>query len=196
MKISNLVRITILTVIALSLGACSACGTSEELSEANAITVPKEDSNGNPYNSEGNRKLVPYNGIENIDRNTTLDNSKVTVIDTNKVETTIRSKKMPENSEITTEMNRKGHVIETRKFFDNPYLDKVVKTTITPKNVNLKVHLKNGRVKEIPPESIKDFRIAAVRTFLDAAEFEIPVDPDLPQKDGNRKPVLVPTPRR
>lgn len=155
--------------------------------------VPTENANGNPYNTEGNRRLVPYNGIENVNSDTTLDNSRVTVIDTNKVDTNIRSTNLPENSQITTVMNKQGHVIETRNFFDNKFLDKVVKTTVNPKNVKIEVYLKDGNVKEIDPADLKDFRMAGVATILKAAGYEYPASTN-ERKDGlRRKPAAAPT---
>ncbi len=178
------IKLTVMAVFVALLGACSSCDSTTETNPGNSdqAMVPKEDNNGNPYAVNGERKIVPYNGIENVDTNVTLDNSKVKVVDTKSVDTTIRKKKMPENSEMTTEMNKQGHVLETRTFIDNQFLDKIVKTTINPKNVTLKIYFKDGEVKEIPPEALGNFRIAAVGTIMKAAGREIPADKNAPTK--------------
>ncbi|HUF04437.1 MAG TPA: hypothetical protein VMM38_09710 [Aridibacter sp.] len=180
---SSILKFTLLALFALSLGACGACGASADPENTDQAMVPEEDANGNPYNTVGNRRLVPHNGIENVDKNITLDNSKVIVIDTNKVETVARKKNLPDDSEMATLMNKQGHVVETRTFLKNKYLDKVVKTTFKPNEVSIKIYLKNGKVVEVTEDKLGNFRTAAARGILDAAGFVIPVDPNEPQKD-------------
>lgn len=161
---------------------CASCGdTDAGNSNTNNVTVivPERSENANtPFSSNGNTKMVPYNGAANLNGNSTLDNSKVTVVDTSKVKTENPARPAPENSEIVTEMNAKGHVIETRRFKDNPYLDRLVKTTVTPTQVSLKVYMKSGKVHDLPVDKLADFRIAAVSTILDAVGFKPPVKAD------------------
>lgn len=180
---SGILKLTLLAAAVVSVGIVAACGTAAEPENSAQAVVPKEDANGNPYNTEGNRRLVPYNGIENIDKNTTLDNSKVTVIDTNKVDTVARKKNLPDDSELATLMNKQGHVVETRTFLKNKYLDKVVKTTFKPNDVSIKIYLKNGKVVEVTEDKLGNFRTASARGILDAAGFVIPVDPNESRKD-------------
>lgn len=60
----------------------------------------------------------------------------------------------PDNSEISTEMNKQGQPVETRTFKDNPSLDKVVRTYITLENPQVKVYLKNGKILDLPKGKI------------------------------------------
>ncbi|MCO6512033.1 MAG: hypothetical protein J5I65_14705 [Aridibacter famidurans] len=184
---SNALRLLLLIFTAASIAGWSACSSASEPENTDQAMVPKEDANGNPYNTVGNRRLVPYNGVENIDKNTTLDNSKVTVIDTNKIDTVARKQNLPDDSEMATLMNKQGHVVETRTFLKNKYLDKVVKTTFKPKEISIKIYLKSGKVVEVTEDKIGNFRTASARALLDAAGFVIPVDPNEPQKDPAKK---------
>ncbi len=160
------------------LAGCNSCGGAETGVNANAnnttIVVPKADNSNNPYGSNANSKIVPYNGAENINGNPTLDNSKVTVVDTTKLKPSIQARPLPENSEMTTVMNSKGQVIETRTFKDNPYISKIERVTVTPKDVTTKVYLKNGAVKDLPGDKVKDFRIIATSTVLQIIGFRYP----------------------
>lgn len=180
-------KLVLLIAATVSISVFSTCSTSDQAENTEQVAVPKEDANGNPYNTVGNRRLVPYNGIDNIDKNVTLDNSKVTVVDTNKVETVARKKNLPDDSEVSTVMNKQGHVVETRTFLKNKYLDKIVKTTFKPKEVSIKIFLKSGKVVEVTEEKIGNFRTASAKTLLDAAGFVVPVDPNEPQKDPSKK---------
>lgn len=181
-------RFTVLVVGALILGGCGSCGENPQGGNANTgngnLVVPTRDDNGNPYNTSGNANMVPYNGLDNtnLNGNPTLDNSKVTVIDTSQAKNTMKGKKLPENSELETIMNRQGHVIETRTFLDNEYISKVEKVTVTPKDITLKVYLKKGGVKEVSLEKIRDFRIATVGSLLEAAGVKMENKPDPSQK--------------
>ncbi len=60
----------------------------------------------------------------------------------------------PDNSEISTEMNKQGQPIETRTFKDHPSLVKVVRTYVTLENPQVKVYLKNGKVLDLPKGKI------------------------------------------
>lgn len=181
-------RLTTVIVGALVLGGCGSCGQDPQDGNSNLenadVLVPKRDDNGNPFNTNGNANMVPYNGLanSNFNGNPTLDNSNITVIDTSKVKNTMKGKKLPENSELETKMNSKGHVIETRTFLDNEFISKVEKVTVTPKDVTLKVYLKKGGVKEVSLDKISDFRIATVASLLEAAGVKTE-----PKNDPNEK---------
>jgi hypothetical protein len=174
------IRLVLLSAIAICLSGCGSCSDAGGNLNTNAnnatIVVPKADNTNNPYGSNANSKLVPYNGSENLNGNPTLDNSKITVVDTSKVKPTITTRPLPEDSELSTVMNSKGNVIETRTFKNNPYISKLERVTVTPKDVSLKLYLKNGTVRELPADKVKDFRIVATGTLLDIIGFKYPKD--------------------
>lgn len=178
-------RFTFAAIFSLGIGAvlvASGCTSGEETPEAanansanTTIVVPKQDNSKNPYGSNANSKMVPYNGSGNTNGNPTLDNSKMTVVDTTrKAKPTVPTKDLPENSFITTEMNAKGYVIETRTFRGDQAIKKVERITVTPKNVTTKVYLKNGKVKDLPADKLRDFRIATVGQILEAVGEKLP----------------------
>ena len=171
---------------ALLMSACSSSSDVPESANSNlgntTVVVPKADNSKNPYGTNANSKVVPYNGSENLKGNPTLDNSRVTVVDTKNVKPTIPTRQLPENSVLTTEMNSKGHVIETRTFNGDQLVKKIEKITVTPKDVTIKVYLKNGKVKTLPDGKIRDFRIATVGQILEAAGEKIPVPQGSPGK--------------
>lgn len=184
------IRFILVIAGAMVLGGCGSCseaGTGGANSENGQVVVPKRDDSASPYNSNGNGNLVPYNGLanSNANGNPTLDNSKVTVVDTSNVKNTLKARKLPENSELTTIMNSKGHVVETRTFVNNEYISKVEKITVNPEDVTLNIHLKKGGVKKVPAGKIKDFRIATVYDLLTSVGItpELKNDPNAPSKE-------------
>jgi hypothetical protein len=176
----TILRFAFLCAVAAVFTGCNSCGAATDENNASSnnatVIVPKEDNTNNPYASNANSKIVPYNGTENLNGNPTLDNSKVTVVDTSNVKPTIRTRPLPEDSELSTVMNSKGHVVETRTFKNNPYISKLEKVTVTPKDVSLKLYLKNGSVKELPIDKVKDFRVIATGTLLEMIGFKYPPD--------------------
>ena len=74
----------------------------------------------------------------------------------------------PDNSEISTEMNKQGQPIETRTFRDNSSLDKVVRTYVTTENPQVKVFLKNGKVLDLPKSKIDNIFNASADEILNA----------------------------
>lgn len=168
------------------MSGCSSCNDVAEQTNSNqnnaTIVVPKEDNSKNPYGANGNTKVVPYNGNTNLNGNPTLDNSKVTVVDTKNVKPSVPSRPLPENSVLTTEMNAKGYVIETRTFKGDQLVRKIERITVTPKEVTVKVYLRNGKVKTLPDGKLRDFRIATIGQILEAVGEKVPVPTGSPAK--------------
>lgn len=68
----------------------------------------------------------------------------------------------PDDSVITTSMNKQGAPIETRTFKSHPTLVKVERVYTELKNPTIKVYLKNGKTYDLPKEKIDDiFNISA-----------------------------------
>ena len=84
----------------------------------------------------------------------------------------------PENSEIATTMNRDGAVIETRVFKDHPQIEKVESTWLTPKQRNVRIFLKDGRVVETKTDRIDSLRIAPTGLLLEIAGIKVTKSPD------------------
>lgn len=145
-------------------------------------TIANENSgfneNYNPYTNTNNHenktddstKVVPYNGLKKSDVDDVFErsaNSDAKQSNSNSIPTAI-TKPLPENSEISTQMNENGYVLETRTFKNHPVLAKIEKTTITPKKTELKVYLKDGKVYDVPNGKIEDFRTATTQSILEA----------------------------
>ena len=180
------------------LNGCSSCNESPSTNtEANATTkviTPKRATNVSvPGNANANNPPKPYPGMK-PGENPTLDNSKVRVIDTNRAAEPPPARKMPDNSEMTTIMNSKGQVVETRRFLNHPQLGKIERITRTPKDVIVKVYLRNGKVLELPDKKIKDYRIDNALQILTAAgvKVEKTIDPNAPTKKDTmgKRPIV------
>jgi hypothetical protein len=71
-----------------------------------------------------------------------------------------------DNSTISSSMNAQGVPIETRAFRDNPLLLKVEKSLENPKNPQIKVFLKNGKVINLPANKISNPSNASANEIL------------------------------
>ncbi|CAN5357105.1 hypothetical protein BH20ACI1_BH20ACI1_24620 [soil metagenome] len=68
----------------------------------------------------------------------------------------------PDNSVISTSMNKQGAPIETRTFKSHPTLLKVERVYTDLKNPTITVYLKNGKTFDLPKEKIDDiFNVSA-----------------------------------
>ncbi len=68
----------------------------------------------------------------------------------------------PDDSVISTSMNKEGAPIEKRTFNNHPALLKVERIYADLKNPTIKVYLKNGKTFDLPKEKIDDiFNVSA-----------------------------------
>lgn len=74
-----------------------------------------------------------------------------------------------DNSMVSTTMNSKGDVVETRIFKNNPQISKVEMNWVGPKNSVLKIFLKDGRVVDAKGGNIKNLGATPVATLLQLA---------------------------
>ena len=74
----------------------------------------------------------------------------------------------PDNSEISTAMNKQGQIIETRTFKDNAELAKVVRMNVDSDNQAVKVYLKNGKILDLPKGRIENIFAAPAAQILQA----------------------------
>ena len=75
----------------------------------------------------------------------------------------------PDNSVITTSMNKDGAPIETRTFKSHPTLLKIERVYTDLKNPTIKVFLKNGKTFDLPKEKITDIFNVPADDILKAA---------------------------
>jgi hypothetical protein len=74
----------------------------------------------------------------------------------------------PDNSEITTEMNKQGQPIETRTFKSNPLLAKVERIYTTMDNPTVRIYLKNGKIINLSKGKIDNIFSASAQEILNA----------------------------
>ncbi len=159
------------------MGSCaSSCGSSQGTNtntSENKVIVPKRSDNTKiPENSNGNTKMVPYNSGGNTNvKNPTLDNSKVKVIDTKNIKVKIPKKRMPDNSEMSTQ-SKGASFVETRKFLSHPQLDKLERVINSGDDIKVKIYLKNGKVYEIEKGKLKDYKKDSAAVILKAVGIE------------------------
>jgi hypothetical protein len=168
-------------------GCASSCGSAVETnSNTNEVIVPKRATNVKvPDNSNTNNMV---NGLKNINgNNPTLDNSKVKVIDTSNVKPTVPTRKMPDNSEMSTQ-SRGADFVETRKFLNDPQLDKIERI-LNGKNVKFKVYLKNGKVFDLEEDKLKNYKSATAAAILGLVgiKTQVKVDPNAKTKEQIQK---------
>ena len=84
----------------------------------------------------------------------------------------------PDNSQIATTMNRDGAVIETRIFKNHPQIEKVESIWLTPKQRNVRIFLKDGRVVETKTDRIETLRTASTKLLLEIAGIKVTKSPD------------------
>ncbi|NNE65292.1 MAG: hypothetical protein HKN33_01900 [Pyrinomonadaceae bacterium] len=189
MKFSFSIKLAVLIMSAIVISGCNSCGTTpSDGSNSNSTNVlkPRRADNAGPasnLNTNANTRVSkPYPGTK-PGENPTLDNSKVKVINTDRGGVAPPVKKGPDNSEMFTVM-KGGVVVETRRFLNNPQLQKIERITRTPgKDVVVKVYLRGGKVIDLPDNKLKNYKIDTATTILLAAGVEIKGDPSAPTKE-------------
>lgn len=173
MTVQNVLKTSILLLGFALLSGCSSCGAADTANSnpdnSNNVTVitPQKAVDGRPGPDNSNSKLVPYPGTED-GKNPTLDESKVKVIDMSKVKPKPPvPRRMGDGSEILTVQSSDGlSFIETRKFNNQEQLDKIVRTSKSPKDRVVKVYLRNGKVVTIDNEKLKNFATDSADSIL------------------------------
>lgn len=80
----------------------------------------------------------------------------------------------PENSEVSTTMGKDGAFIETRVFKDHPQILKMEKTWKSPKDSQIKIWLRNGKMLTIAGDKIESIAAVATATVLSLAGVKPP----------------------
>ena len=75
----------------------------------------------------------------------------------------------PDNSEISTRMDKDGTPIETRTFKSSEKLAKVERIYTDLKNPTIRVYLKNGKTIDLPKDKISDIFSVSANEILKAA---------------------------
>lgn len=162
---SGILKIAIIAAILTLLGGCS--GTSVD-KNINASTANGNSSNPANGESVSNTAMIPYPGRGNTSGAPPADGDvQVVNIDPKQLKPTNPAIPAADNSEVVTTLNEKG-AVETRTFKSHPVLARVEKTTFG-REVQLKVHLKNGKVIPVQSEKIKNFTNDSAEQILQAA---------------------------
>lgn len=175
----------LLLFISISLcGACaSSCGGADQAnsntgSNTNVVVPVRADTL--PPGAQSNTNMV--NGLKKTNmKNPTLDNSNVKVIDANQ-KTAPPPKRLPDNSFMEVTMSKEGHFVETRKFLDHPDLVKLVRIIKDKNDIQLKVHLKNGKVYDLAEGKLKNYRTVDAYSILAA----VGVKPTVIDRSGGK----------
>jgi beta-mannanase len=80
-----------------------------------------------------------------------------------------RTVAVPDNSAVMVTMNDQGHPVEIRMFKNHQTLEKVEIIKADFKNPTIKVHLKNGKIINLPSGKVKDPLSAPAAEILRAA---------------------------
>jgi len=175
-------RKNLLIISALSLSAvATACSTTTAPAETNANSnVAVLQSNTNPIagnatvgggGGKADNSAVP--GIPNAPANANMakgdptKNAKVQNI----------TNPAPDNSEVTVSLGQ--FPVETRTFKNNAELAKVERIQdVANKKTIVKVYLRNGQVKELPPNVLGNPMAASAAEILEVAKNAQPAKPD------------------
>ncbi|HEX8265947.1 MAG TPA: hypothetical protein VF596_11105 [Pyrinomonadaceae bacterium] len=172
-------RKNLLIISALSLSAvATACSTTSAPAETNAnsnVAVLQSNSNpianAAPAASPATNSAVP--GIPNAPANANMakgdptKNAKVQSI----------TNPAPDNSEITVSLGQ--FPVETRTFKNNAELAKVERIQdVANKKTIVKIYLRNGQVKELPPNVVGNPMAASAAEILQAAQNAQPAKPE------------------
>ncbi len=130
-----------------------------EMSNTNSASVTMEEfMNTNAAAPAANRDVSDLSGNP-TGKNSRGKNTNPAPIDPN-AETILTT--APDNSVISTSMNKKGAPVETRTFKSNPTLLKVERVYNDLKNPTITVYLKSGKTFDLPKEKIDDiFNVSA-----------------------------------
>lgn len=171
----NVRFILVFTLFAFLNGCASSCGNAVVETNSNTETnknvqviVPKKADNANlQAASNGNGKTVPYPGLENTNGKVpNVDNTNIKKIDEKDIKEIIPTRKMADNSEMSVR-SVGADFIETRKFSNDPQLDKVERI-INGTTSKYKVYLKNGKTFEPTEEKLKDYKSLSAAVILAA----------------------------
>lgn len=144
-----------LTIFVICLGGCSSSApenvnirTNVDISELNNPNVNAQPANANNVNSpkldlEGNVKVNKI-AEENKNAPPPFPNPKPLVYPA------------PDNSEITSSMNDKGQMLETRTFKNNPTLAKVERLYVELDKPVITAYLKNGKKVDLTAVKMDD----------------------------------------
>ena len=172
-------RKNLLIISALSLSAvATACSTTTAPAGTNAnsnVAVLQSNSNpianAAPAASPATNSAVP--GIPNAPANANMakgdptKNAKVQNI----------TNPAPDNSEVTVSLGQ--FPVETRTFKNNAELAKVERIQdVANKKTIVKVYLRNGQVKELPPNVLGNPMAASAAEILEVARNAQPAKPD------------------
>ncbi|HEX9929251.1 MAG TPA: hypothetical protein VGB02_12000 [Pyrinomonadaceae bacterium] len=172
-------RKNLLIISALSLSAvATACSTTTAPAGTNAnsnVAVLQSNSNpianAAPAASPATNSAVP--GIPNAPANANMakgdptKNAKVQNI----------TNPAPDNSEVTVSLGQ--FPVETRTFKNNAELAKVERIQdVANKKTIVKVYLRNGQVKELPPNVVGNPMAASAAEILQAAQNAQPAKPE------------------
>jgi len=180
-----------LLIVSTFIAGCSSAPTVTNTTANTANNV----SNNNPINA--NVETAGNSTNVNVLTNNMLKstkggrfpnpNRKPGGIDMKNVKVVSPTNPAPDNSEVSTSMNKQGEPVETRTFKNHPILLKVEKIFIDIKNPTTRVYLKNGKVVELPPGEISDASTAPADEILRAVKISPKVAPqkDVPAKKEN-----------
>ncbi|MEZ5307550.1 MAG: hypothetical protein R2684_10440 [Pyrinomonadaceae bacterium] len=154
----------------------------------NEVVKPKEVPA--PPGANSNTNLVPAKGVDGNSNPTLQPPKNLQVIDTNKA-ATMPAKKLADNSEVTVSQTKEGYFIESRRFLNNPQLEKVEKILKSPKDITYRVHLRTGKVIEVSGDTIKGFRTDTASMILRA----VGIEPEQRKDPRGEKPGGNPMPK-
>ncbi len=177
-------------VFFIFLGSCSS-STTETVSTTNLNTADNSIANNSAAKSENinadSSQSVLLQNPEFLDYKNKKGGKgkgvKVAPIDPNAARFLSPA---PDNSEITTEMNKQGQPIETRTFKSNPLLAKVERIYITLDNPTVSVYLKDGKIINLPNGAIDNILTASAQEILNAVG-TAPQDDNSPLKENMEK---------
>lgn len=195
---NHLLKLFVLTLLSFVLANCGGNAAEPNSTAANTNSSAAEIPANSATASNPGQVQPAFNGEmkEVGDGFQVPANANVTFVNTNQAKATMQEKPAPDDSTFMAEMNGKGQPVETRTFRSHPIIKKVEKITMSPRDYVFKIYLKNGKVVESKNEKLKDFRVIAPENILDAAGIKPPPppppDPNAPNKDDSKKPVMIP----
>ncbi len=168
-----------LAVISIFLAGCSTNSTIETTANSNASTgsINSNAVNSNQTNAEMRTESnAPPENVkirsaavinrENIEAMKQRKTGDANVAPIESVPSKIIA---PDESEISATMNAQGIPVQTRIFKNNPLLVKTEKIVADPKNPQIKVYLKSGKVISFPASKIGDLATVPANDILAAA---------------------------
>lgn len=171
-----------LAVFSIFLASCSTVPTAEtntnsasSVNSANSKVAAIEQTNTNvevqtaSNTANSNTVKIKSGGVINRESFEALKQTKTGDPNLAPVQAETIKNIAPGDSEISSTMNSQGVPIETRTFKNDPLLDKVEKILADPKNPQVKIYLKNGKVVNLPASKIGDSAIVSANEILIAA---------------------------